>query len=466
MKEKVFIVILICFGFLAVSCNQRPEAKKKKEPFWQNPVQLDLNAIKQRGFIRAVVDNSSTSYYIYRGRRMGYEYELLRNLAKRLDVQLRLIVDADIMRAYKMLNSGEADIIAINLFNNPEREKYGKFTEPLNSFSSVLVQRDDRPIIKDPSELNGKSIYVRKSTVYRGQLEAIQDSLNINIEIVEWDKNSDALVEDVVREEIDYTVVDKDVALVNSTYYNNLDIELEIGPAAEVAWAVRKNAPNLEKEVNEWIKRGKRSTYFAVLYGKYFLNKKNSYYRNKSPFSSISGDRISVYDDIIKNGSTLIGWDWRLLASLVYKESRFDTVATSYAGAKGLLQLMPVTLARFGVENPNDPSESLIGGVKYLKYLDKFWIERVPEVNERIKFILASYNVGHGHVNDAWRLALKFGMDTQNWDSVAYFLERKSQPEVYRDPVVRSGYAKGHLAVAYVEDILSIYESYRILVAP
>ncbi|WP_186753794.1 MltF family protein [Echinicola salinicaeni] len=466
MKEKFFVWILISFGFFLVSCNERPKVEKKKEPFWQNPVQLDLNAIQKRGFIRAVVDNSSTSYYIYRGRRMGYEYELLRNLAKRLDVQLRLIVDADILRAYKMLNSGEADIIAINLFNNPEREKYGTFTEPLNSFSSVLVQRDDQPLIKAPEGLNGKSIHVRKSTVYSGQLEAIRDSLNINMEIIEWDKSSDALVEDVVREEIDYTVVDKDVALVNSTYYNNLDIKLEIGPAADVAWAIRKNAPVLEKEINEWIKRGKRSTYFAVLYGKYFLNKKNSYFRNKSPFSSISGDRISVYDEIIKNGSTLLGWDWRLLASLVYKESRFDTVATSYAGAKGLLQLMPVTLARFGVENPNDPSESLIGGVKYLKYLDKFWIERVPEVNERIKFILASYNVGHGHVNDAWRLALKFGMDTQNWDSVAYFLERKSQPEVYRDPVVRSGYAKGHLAVAYVEDILSIYESYRILVAP
>jgi len=110
--------------------------------------------------------------------------------------------------------------------------------------------------------------------------------------------------------------------------------------------------------------------------------------------------------------------------------------------------------------------ESLYGGVRYLKYLDKFWLERVPETNERIKFILASYNIGHGHVNDAWRLALKFGQDTQHWKSVAYYLQRKSQSEYYRDPVVRSGYAKGHLAVTYVQDILSIYESYRVLVNP
>ena len=466
MKYKHIVFILIsCIIFGALSCDGR-KSRKKEKPFWENPVQLDLEAIKKRGFIRAVVDNSSTSYYIYRGRRMGYEYELLRNFARRQGVQLRLIVDADILGAYKLLNEGKADIIAINLFSNEERTKYGTFTDPLNSLSSVLVQSRERPLINAVNGLNGKTVHVRKGSVYRSQLEKIEDSLQIDIEIIEVDKNSDGLVEDVVMQDIEYTVVDKDVALVNSTYYSEIDVDLEVSSPAGVGWAVRKNAPELLKELNSWVQRGRKSTYFAVLYGKYFLNKKNSYYRNKSPFSSISGDRISVYDEIIKKGADQIGWDWRLLASLVYKESRFDTVATSYAGAKGLLQLMPVTLERFGVENPNDPLESLYGGVRYLKYLDKFWLERVPETNERIKFILASYNIGHGHVNDAWRLALKFGQDTQHWKSVAYYLQRKSQSEYYRDPVVRSGYAKGHLAVTYVQDILSIYESYRVLVNP
>lgn len=397
---------------------------------------------------------------------MGYEYELLRNFARRLGVQLRLIVDADIIRAYQLLNEGKADIIAINLFSNEEREKYGTFTAPLNSLSSVLVQSREKPLVEEVAQLEGKTIHVRRGTVYRRQLKQLEDSLQVKMDIIEVDKNSDGLVEDVVLEDIDYTVVDMDVALVNSTYYSEIDISLEVSSPADVAWAVRKNSPDLLQELNSWIEKGKNSTYFAILYGKYFLNKKNSYFRNKSPFSSISGDRISVYDEIIKKGAEQIGWDWRLLASLVYKESRFDTVATSYAGAKGLLQLMPVTLERFGVENPNDPLESLLGGVNYLKYLDKFWLERVPETNERIKFILASYNIGHGHVNDAWRLALKFGQDTRHWRNVAYYLHRKSQPEYYRDPVVRSGYAKGHLAVAYVQDILSIYESYRVLVSP
>ncbi len=461
---SIIFIVLACWLTLA-SCGKARKAKKEKA-FWENPVQLDLDEIKRRGYIRAIVDNSSTSYYIYRGRRMGYEYELLRNLARRLDVRLRLIILTDIDQAFYKLNSGQADIVSINLEKTPERQKYAKFTHPINEMSTVLVQRNGKDEIKSLEGLNGKTVHVKRATVYKQQLENLEDSLQININIIESEGTTESLIDKVVLREVDYTVVDEDVALVNATYYNEIDVGLEISEPSQVAWVVRKNAPLLLAEVNQWIEKGKKSTYLAILYGKYFLNKKNSYYRNKSPFSSISGDQISVYDGIIKDGSERLGWDWRLLASLVYKESRFDTTATSYAGARGLLQLMPVTLERFGVENPNDPSSSLMGGVQYLKYLDKFWLERVPEINERVKFILASYNVGHGHVEDAWRLALKFGKDTQNWRDVAYYLSRKSQPEVYRDPIVRSGYAKGHLAVAYVQDILSIYESYRVLVKP
>jgi membrane-bound lytic murein transglycosylase F len=252
--------------------------------------------------------------------------------------------------------------------------------------------------------------------------------------------------------------------MVNTTYYDNLDISLEISEKSSVGWAVRTNSPQLEVAINDWLSKKRGSGYLATLYSKYFLNSKNSYFRSNSAFSSLGGNKISEYDDIIKKAAESLGWDWRLLASLVYKESAFDPEATSYAGASGLLQLMPVTLERFGVEDANDPYQSLMGGVNFLRYLDKFWRERIPESNERIKFILASYNIGHGHVEDAWRLTLKYGKNPQYWENVSYFLKLKTDPEYYRDPIVKSGYAKGHVAVNYVEDILILYNSYRILV--
>ena len=464
-KTVVSLLFLLTFSIFGFQCSFLERTEDTVE-FWENPVQLDLDEIVKRGFIRAIVDNSSTSYYIYRGRRMGYEFEMLRNLAAALGVRLHLIVKSDIQEAFYLINQGKADIIAMNLTISNERKKFATFTEPLGSMGTVLVQRKKSDPLQNLSDLENKIIYIQRDAIFKSQLCSLQQDLGISLTIIEEKGPSDHFINRVVKEEIDYTVVDKVVALVNSTYYDELDIDLEISPKSDVAWAVRKNAPQLEEAVNDWIKSKDKTGYIKTLYAKYFQNTKNSYFRTNSPFSSVAGNSISPYDNMIKKGADELGWDWRMLASLIYKESRFDTTATSYAGATGLLQLMPVTLERFGVENPNDPMESLMGGVNYLKYLDKFWRERVPENNERIKFILASYNIGHGHVLDAYNLTIKYKKNSQNWSNVAQFLKLKTDPEYYRDPVVKSGYAKGHLAVSYVDDIMILYDSYRVLIEP
>lgn len=396
---------------------------------------------------------------------MGYEYEMLRDLTEELELGLEIKVLTEIDEAFDQLNSGGVDLIAMNLEFDSLRFQKGNFSKPLGTINTVLVGSTNSPRIQSWEDLEGDTIYVRKGTIYKSQLCRIKDSLNVNFTIEESKLHEETLIEKVVSEEIRWTVADQNIARANATYFDGLNISWKISEAKEVGWLVRKNSPQLLQVVNTWIEENEKKL-IPILYSKYFLNSKNSYYRSTSPFSSLAGNRISVFDDLIKEGARELGWDWRLLASLVYRESRFDTAATSYAGAQGLLQLMPVTLERFGVENPNDPIESLRGGVRYLRYLDKFWLERVPEVNERIKFILASYNIGHGHVEDAWRLALKYGANTQTWEEVAEYLALKSDPEYYLDPLVRSGFAKGHLAVNYVRDILSVFESYKALVEP
>ncbi len=466
MRKTLFTIIyLLIFTIFGVQCTFF-EREVKKEKFWENPVNFDLDEIVKRGFIRAVVDNSSTSYYIYRGRRMGYEFEMLRNLASSLDVRLHLIVKSDIDEAFHLLNKGQADIIAMNLEITEDRKQYAAFTEPLGQMGTVLVQKDRNNKVSDLKELDNRVIHIRKDAVYKAQLCSLQKEKGISLAIIEEKGDSEFFVNKVVKNEIDFTVVDRVVGLVNATYYDDLDVSLEISPKSDVAWAVRTNASALQTSINDWISKKNKTGYMNMMYAKYFQNSKNSYFRSNSAFSSLAGNHISPFDDIIQKGAESLGWDWRLLASLVYKESRFDTSATSYAGAVGLLQLMPVTLERFGVEDPNDPLQSLMGGVNYLRYLDKFWRERIPESNERIKVILASYNIGHGHVQDAWKLAIKYGKNPQNWESIAHFLKLKSDPEYYRDPVVNLGFAKGHLAVSYVDDIMILYDSYRVLIEP
>ena len=449
------VVIFLVFGAIGYLNNWF--SKSAEQEFI-----LDKEGIQARGTLRVAVDNNSSSYYIYRGRRMGYEYELLLDLGKRIGVQVEFIVAADIDEAFSQLADGRVDLIAMNLQQNTDTKRVVSFTEPIGSMSTVLVGREK---LLSWDSLGKDTVVARKGAVYTKQLVQLKDSLDLGFSILEVPDHEEILLDRVAEMEVKWTVAEKTVAQINATYYDELQLGLDVSKEGPVTWAIRSTSTDLLQLINTWLVDNKEVFIYRT-YAKYFLNSKNQYDRSTSAYSSLGGNQISVFDELIQDNAKSLGWDWRLLAALVYKESRFDTSALSYAGAQGLLQLMPVTLERFGVTNPNDPAESLGGGVRYLQYLDKFWLERVPETNERIKFILASYNIGQGHVEDAWRLTLKYRKNTQSWKDVSYFLNLKSDPKYYRDPVVKSGYAKGHTAVNYVRDVLALFQSYKALVDP
>lgn len=456
-KQIVVVGVLIFLGLGAIGYLNNWFNQFSNQEFI-----LDKDGILSRGTMRVAVDNNSSSFYIYRGRRMGFEYELLLDLGKQLGVQIEFVVASDIDEAFSKLEEGRVDLIAMNVQQNAEREGFVTFTEAIGSMSTVLVGREK---LTSWDTLGMDTVVVRKGAVYKSQLEQIKDSLRLDFTILEVQDHEEILLDRVFEQDLRWTVAEKNVAQTNVTYYDELQLGLEVSKEEPVTWALRSTSPNLLQAVNSWLVEKKKG-FIPSTYARYFLNSKNQYERATNTFSSLGGNRISIYDEIIQENAQSLGWDWRLLAALVYKESRFDTTALSYAGAQGLLQLMPVTSERFGVTNPNDPAESLKGGVKYLQYLDKFWMERVPETNERIKFILASYNVGQGHVEDAWRLTLKYRKNTQSWQEVSNFLNLKSDPKYYRDAVVKSGYAKGHIAVNYVRDVLALFQSYKALVDP
>jgi membrane-bound lytic murein transglycosylase F len=145
----------------------------------------------------------------------------------------------------------------------------------------------------------------------------------------------------------------------------------------------------------------------------------------------------------------------------MYQESRFKPTARSWAGATGLLQLMPATGRQFGVRNPNDPQQNVAGAVRFLQWLTRYWTARIPDPEERLKFILASYNTGAGHVEDAQRLAEANKDNPKRWADVSYWLLQKSKREVYRNPVVKYGFSRGIEPVTYVAIILDRFAHYK-----
>jgi membrane-bound lytic murein transglycosylase F len=475
--------LLFTFLFLFVfSCSEENVdlEKYRHQQVTVDPVDLDLDQIRERGTLVAILNNSSTGYFIFRGQPMGYEYELLIRLAEALSLKLQIKLTSDIDEAVRMLNEGEGDIIAFNMAVTGSRKKEVAFTEHHNEIKQVLVQRKpenwrgmkrheiEDVLIRNPLELDQKTIHVQRNSAYAVRLENLAEEIGGQINIVqeEADVDVESLIKRVSQGEVNYTVAEEDVALVNATYYTNIDVKTPVSFPQKIAWATRINAPQLLETVNVWIKGMKKQADYYVIYNKYFKSPKASLRRVRSTYSSLSSDRISPYDDIIMEAADSLGWDWRLLAAQAFQESRFDVNAESWAGAIGLMQLLPETGDLYGIEDMYDPVQSLRAGAAYLSWLDEIWTKYVPNYEERIKFVLASYNAGQGHVLDARRLAQKFGKNPASWEDVSYFLLKKSEPEFYKDPVVESGYCRGSEPVKYVEEVLSRFERYKQLVKP
>nr|WKN39097.1 transporter substrate-binding domain-containing protein [Tunicatimonas sp. TK19036] len=441
-----------------------------------SPVQYDLTQIQSRDTLIAILNNSSTGYFIYRGQPMGYEYELLTLLADALDLELEIKLTSSIDSAIKMLNAGEGDIIAYNMAVTSQHKERVAFTEHHNEVKQVLVQRKppnwrqmkrheiEESVIRNPLALDGKDVFVPTSSSYAIRLENLSEEIGGEINIVEKDLESETLIKMVADGEIDYTVAKEDVALVNATYYPIIDASTPVSFPQKIAWATRTNAPQLLEAVNAWIRGMKQETDYYVIYNKYYKSPKAILRRVRSDYSSLTGNTISPYDDAIKTAADSLGWDWRLLAAQAYQESRFDAEAESWAGAVGLMQLMPSTGEIYGVTNMHEPTESLRAGAAYLRWLDKIWQKYIPDEQERLKFVLASYNAGQGHVLDARRLARKYGKNPDSWADVSEYLLLKSDPEYYNDPLSKSGYARGAEPVNYVREILNRYERYKQLV--
>src|SRR5690606_2562092 len=211
----------------------------------------------------------------------------------------------------------------------------------------------------------------------------------------------------------------------------------------QIAWGVRPNSPQLLEAFNSWLEQIKKEPTFMVIYNRYYKSPRTSRIRMQSDYSSFGGNKLSPYDDLIKTGAVALGWDWRLLAAVIYQESRFEENDESWAGARGLMQLMPRTAERFGAAEVNNPAENLQAGVRYLQYLDNYWAKTIDDSEERTKFVLASYNAGLGHILDARELAASRGRNPAVWeDHVEEMLLKKSQPEYFNDPVVKTGYCR------------------------
>lgn len=473
-KQFILILVLLIFPFILFNC-QSTESNKDSDKKAVPDSVSDFQKIIKRGKLVVLAENSSTSYFIYKGKKMGFEYELLQEFAKEIGVELEIKIVANLDNLIPMLEKGEGDIIACNYTVTRERTKEIEFSIPFIQSHQVLIQKKpegwekmkqeelDKRLIKDPSDLVGKKVDVWLNSSYYQRLMHLQEEIgdSIHIQPVDGLIGSEELIELVSEGIIDYTVVEENIAKVNQRFYENIDISTQLSVKQKIAFGMRKSSGLLKAKMDKWLGKFLESRLYAYMHRKYF-ELGTTTINSQDKFSSLKGGQISPFDQLFKQAQEKYGTDWRLLAAIAYQESKFNPYIESFGGAYGMMQFMPNTGPYYGVFPDSPPEVQIMGGMKKITADIKFWKE-IPDPIQREKFALASYNAGGGHVKDAQRLAKKHGLNHLVWDdNVETMILNLSKQEYYRDEVVKNGAMRGTTTHKYVRAVYQRYLDWKI----
>lgn len=452
-KVILQVYAILIFGLLAGSC--RPG--KNHYPHHGNEIDT----------LKVVTLYGPTSYFEYRGEPMGIDYENVRKFTEDEGMVLEIKTVANIQDLIESLQSGESHLAAYPVPSIAEYNEEVIHCGHKEVTNQVLVQRKGNDMVKDVTELIGKDIYVEKNSKYHFRLENLNLELGGGIEIIPIESDtivSEDFLQMVSQGYIDFAVVDSDMASLYKTAYPDLDISLPLSSDQAASWAVALGLDSLAVKIDRWENRNHTTNFIKEIYKRYYDRAINDPFDvSLSYFKKLNlsqGQSVSNYDNLFKKYSEMAGYDWKLLAAIAFCESRYNPSVESRFGAKGLMQVMPSTSTAVGVDPAalGNPESNVKAASKILARLDKTLQSRVENPEERIKFVVASYNSGLGHVYDAMAIAEKIGMDPQKWTgSVSVSALMKSRPEYYNDPVVKHGYFRGRETVEFVDHVMSIY---------
>ena len=449
LKDLKFRLFFLFFIIIMSSCSTILDREQ---------VGIDLKEIKKKGKLTVLIENSSLSFFEYRGKKLGFEYEILDSFAKSIHLPLEFKVVSNSKDFYRLLNDGEGDILAANLAVSLADKKIINYSEPFYFTEQVLVQRQEETLVKEPLDLIEKSIYVRKNSCFEKRLKSIQEEIGskIGVKTFENDPITEDLIEKVANGEINYTLAHENLARISKELHPNLNIQTKISFKQKIAFALRLKSPKLKKSLDLFLEKYCESKEFKELKKKYF-----DYLSSQVAveYTATKGN-LSPFDDLFKAAANKYAWDWKILVAISHKESRFNPNARGLGGAFGLMQFMPLTGQIYGVGPNSSPQEQIEAAMKMLDKTYRSW-SSVPDPEQRMKFTLGSYNAGRCHIEDAQKLARENGLNGDLWDeNVELMVKKLSDPEYYRSPKLRCGAYRGG-AFSYVRTIYSNYKAWQ-----
>lgn len=222
-------------------------------------------------------------------------------------------------------------------------------------------------------------------------------------------------------------------------------------------WVTAGSDLNSVRTINKWISYYTSTPEYSQLEERFFLHRTIN--PEKRASNGVRTQTVSPYDELLKKYAKELGWDWRMLAAVVYQESKFSINSQSHRGAKGLMQVMPQTGRKYGIEDLVDPENNLIAGTSHLKRLQRMFEGKGFSQDEIIRFTLAAYNAGEGRIMDCRNLAAAHGLDNRVWENIVKVIPMMREDSILEDEAVKLGKFQGHETIAYVENIQSLYNA-------
>jgi membrane-bound lytic murein transglycosylase MltF len=429
-----------------------------------------LATVLERGYLRVLTSNNSFDYFIYQGRRAGYQYEMVRAFTERLNARyarggkkprIRFeILPVSTESLIGMLEQGRGDLIAARMTITPVRRRRVLFSDPYRQVDELVVTRREIAASGPIEDLAGRRVAVRRSSSYHASLEAesrrLQDAGKpaIQIQLVDGRLETEDILALVANGIFDFSVADSIVADIATELYPELQIvpQLTLRKEGELAWAAPLGASKLVAEVNAFLKEYKQGSLLGNMGVKRYFE---DYEQLRTRLDS--GDRVSLsrYDADFRRFSEQYGFDWRLMAATAYQESRFRQDVRNRHGATGLFQIKPRTAREpyidiHPIEGEPNAANNVHAGIKYLAWIKSRYFDEIEGMKERdrIRMTLAAYNAGPRTLINARNRAERMGLDPNRWfRNVELALLAMNRPE----------------PVNYVSEINQRYLSYLML---
>lgn len=273
------------------------------------------------------------------------------------------------------------------------------------------------------------------------------ESKHCNIEAIPAYNNEYAAWEGLINKELDMVIINAVNDTIPPAFKDYIVSSVPLNINNDICVVAKDNFKIIES-INHWLFFFKQSADYINLNRNYFRSYK------------VASDAISPYDSYIKEYAKILNWDWRLLASLIYRESQFKLGLISTKGAVGLMQIKESVANEYGIKAIFNPKENILAGVKHLERLQKMYKNMGADSLNVIKLTLASYNCGEGRLEDCIRLAANNNLDSLNWDNIVSLIPKMAEEEVYTQDYIKLGKFKGNETIDYVEYILERYSQY------